>query len=83
MSEVIPYRRWVHAASGRSASIRGAVPYANNAEAEGWAIEDAGFTVLHPDGTTGTGVVPFTTREAAQAWCDAHPNFRGMSRMGD
>lgn len=80
MSEVIPYRRWVHGATGRTASISGAVPYAHDAEAEGWAVEAYGYTVRHPDGTTGLGRAPFTTAAEAQAWVDAHPTFRGMSQ---
>ena len=42
-------------------------------------IETKGWTVEHPDGTTGLGHPPFATREDAQAWCDAHPRFSGMS----
>lgn len=43
-------------------------------------IEQEGFTVSHPDGTRGLGRAPFDTEEEAQAWCDAHPRFAGMSQ---
>lgn len=39
-----------------------------------------GWTIQHPDGTVGLGRAPFATREAAQAWIDAHPHFPGMSQ---
>ena len=41
---------------------------------------DGGWTVQHPDGTSGLGRVPFASRDEAQAWCDANPNFPGMSQ---
>jgi hypothetical protein len=77
--EVIPHRVWKNA-DGRTASTRGAVPYVNSAESEGWTIEESGFTIRHPDGTTGLGRQPFASRAEAQAWVDAHPNFPGMSQ---
>lgn len=43
-------------------------------------MDTVGFTVLHPDGTTGLGCKPFETREQAQWWCDVNPNFPGMSQ---
>ena len=43
-------------------------------------LVDGGWTVQHPDGTRGLGRAPFASRDEAQAWCDAHPNFPGMSR---
>lgn len=39
-----------------------------------------GWTVQHPDGTVGLGRPAFATREEAQAWVDAHPNFPGMNQ---
>lgn len=69
--EVIPYRFNRHP-DGRTASLFGASPGA------GFVIVSQGFTVRHPDGTTGLGRPPFATREEAQAWVDAHPTFSGM-----
>lgn len=40
----------------------------------------SGWTLLHPDGTTGLGRPPFATREDAQEWADLHPNFPGMTQ---
>lgn len=79
MGEVIESRRWRNQ-DGRTASLYGAVPYAQDAEREGWTVETVGFTIRHPDGTIGLGRAPFETREAAQAWVDSHPNFKGMSQ---
>lgn len=38
-----------------------------------------GWTMRHPDGSSGIGKVPFATREEAQEWCDVHPTFQGMN----
>jgi hypothetical protein len=46
----------------------------------GAVLVDKGWTVEHPDGTSGLGRAPFATQAEAQAWCDAHPNFPGMSQ---
>lgn len=46
----------------------------------GSVLVSEGFTVQHPDGTTGLGRKPFATEAEAQAWCDANPRFRGMSQ---
>lgn len=74
MGEVIEYKVWVNA-DGRKASVSGALP-----AGEGWAIEVQGFTIRHPDGTTGLGRKPFETHAEAQAWVDRNPAFRGMAR---
>jgi hypothetical protein len=79
MSRVIEHMVWKHT-SGRTASTRGACPWTRDSERNDWSMDLAGFTVLHPDGTTGLGRPPFLTREDAQAWCDKNPNFKGMSQ---
>lgn len=79
VSKVIPARVWRHV-YGRTASIRGAAPWHNHKDRCDWTTEVIGWTVQHSDGTTGLGRPPFATREEAQAWCDAHPSFRGMSQ---
>lgn len=77
--KVVEAMVWKHA-SGRTASVGGAVPWTCRADADQWKMEQVGFTIMHPDGTTGIGRVPFKTRAEAQAWVDTHPNFRGMSQ---
>jgi len=79
-SKVIEARAWKHGPSGRLASLHGACPWGAESERIDWAIVSTGWTVAHPDGTTGIGRVPFKTREEAQAWVDAHPCFPGMSQ---
>lgn len=78
MSTVLPAYQYRHV-SGRTASITGAAPWHTAAERSEWRVETIGYTVQHPDGTVGIGRRPFQTKEEAQAWCNAHPNFRGMS----
>lgn len=79
MGEVIEARRWRHP-SGATASLSGAVPWSATRPQHEWELEVYGWTVKHPDGTTGLGKPPFETREAAQAWVDEHPNFKGMQQ---
>jgi len=74
MGEVIEYKVWVNE-DGRRASVSGALP-----AGEGWTVKVEGFTIRHPDGTTGLGRKPFETREEAQGWVDRNPNFSGMQR---
>ena len=66
---------------GRTASIRGAAPWTSEADAANWSTVQVGFTIRHPDGTTGIGKPPFETREAAQKWANEHPKFRGWGSM--
>ncbi len=73
MGEVIPYRRWRHP-DGRTASLTGAHPGA------GFRVEESGWTIRHPDGTTGLARMPFESQAEAQAWVDRNPNFKGMSQ---
>lgn len=80
MGEVIESRRWRNIKDGRTASIYGSVPYQSDAEKAEWTIEVTGWTVKHPDGTTGLGRPPFETQAEALAWVAAHPNFKGMSQ---
>ncbi len=79
MGEVIESRRWRHT-SGRTASPYGSAPWLSEADRANWALEVVGFTIKHPDGTTGIGRAPFATREEAQAWIDANPHFPGMQQ---
>ena len=78
--EVIPSIRYRHKPTGRTASIGGAAPWTSEADRGNWLTETVGFTIRHPDGTTGLGRPPFATHDEAQAWVDAHPNFPGMSQ---
>jgi hypothetical protein len=75
--KAIEAKRWRHI-SGRTASVYGACPWTSEADEPNWRIESAGWTVQHPDGTTGIGRVPFATKEEADAWIAAHPRFPGM-----
>jgi hypothetical protein len=47
---------------------------------KGAELVNKGWTVAHADGTRGIGRQPFATEAEAQAWCDAHPHFPGMSQ---
>jgi hypothetical protein len=60
-------------------SVYSAFPRDWNADGA-WTLETRGFTIRHPDGTTGLGRAPFATRDEAQAWVDAHPHFPGMNQ---
>ena len=66
---VIPSRRWEHT-NGATASIYGACPWTNDADAPNWKIVTVGWTWQHPNGTVGLGRVPAKTREEAQALAD-------------
>lgn len=79
MGEVIEARIWRHK-DGRTASTRGAAPWLSESDRSSWNLEVTGYTIKHPDGTTGLGRPPFPSKEAAQAWVDAHPNFKGMQQ---
>jgi hypothetical protein len=77
MGIVIENRFYRHT-TGRTASIYGSLPWRNEAEKAGWTLVSEGYTIEHPDGTVGLGRKPFATKEEAQAWVAAHPNFPGM-----
>lgn len=84
MGEVIEARRWRHTgnaanpATGRTASVYGSVPWVSENDRSAWTLEVVGWTVKHPDGTTGIGKPPWTDKADALAWVEAHPNFPGM-----
>lgn len=86
MGEVIESRRWRHTgnalypATNRTASPYGSAPWLSENERSAWTLEVVGYTIKHPDGTIGIGRAPFETREAAQAWVDKNPHFRGMQQ---
>ena len=73
MSKVIPYRFYQTPEGARVSIYSSFVP-------AGATLITQGFTVEHPDGTTGLGRKAFDTESEAQAWCDANPRFRGMSQ---
>lgn len=79
MSNPIPCRFWKHKKTGATVSIF-SIPYVTEAGKADWEIVEKGWTVKHPDGTTGLARKPFDTEAEAQAWCDANPNFSGMNR---
>jgi hypothetical protein len=71
--QVIESKCW-KAPDGRTYSIY------TSYKPEGCELVTRGWTIRHPDGTDGLGRPPFGTREEAQAWVDAHPNFPGMNQ---
>lgn len=76
MSTVIPNRFYQHPKTkARVGLYTSFVP-------PGFELISEGFAVSHPDGTSGLGRPPFKTETEAQACCDAHPRFRGMTRYG-
>ncbi|USN15903.1 hypothetical protein PAPPERLAPAPP_01610 [Brevundimonas phage vB_BpoS-Papperlapapp] len=80
MGEVIPHRVWRNTRTERTAGVFGAVPWVSDAEKHEWELVTVGWTVRHPDGTTGVGRFAFQTKDEAQAWVDKNPNFPGMSQ---
>lgn len=80
MGEVVPHQVWCHKVTGKTASLFGAVPYTGDHDKDDWELVTVGWTVKHPDGTRGVGRFAMATQEEAQAWVDAHPNFKGMSQ---
>lgn len=71
---VIPNRFYHHPVTGQRVGLHTShVP-------AGCELVTEGFTIRHPDGTTGLGRGAFDTAEEAQAWVDAHPRFPGMSQ---
>lgn len=77
MSRVIPATTLRHKATGVTISPYSVLPFG---APDDWERVESGFTVAHPDGTTGLGRMPFATAAEAQAWCDANPRFPGMSQ---
>ena len=70
--EVVESKVWKRD-DGQTASIYGACPWTNPTEKARWTIVQQGFTVRNNvRGTVGIGRKPWTTREAAQAWANAH-----------
>ena len=70
MSEPVPCIRYVETATGRK-FWRPQVGLNTEPVQIGW-------TVRHPDGTTGLGHSPWETKAEAEAWCLANPHFRGL-----
>ena len=60
--KVIPRKMWKNSKTGRTASIRGAVPFTDSRSQREWSVEQFGFTVqVKRDGliTTGLCFLPF------------------------
>ena len=60
--KVIPRKMWKNIKTGRTASLRGAVPFTNSQSQRDWSIEQFGYTVqVNRDGliTTGLCFLPF------------------------
>ena len=74
-AQVIPANRLIHKATGKAISPFSVLPFGTR---EDWDLVAKGFTIAWPDGTTGTGRVPFDTREEAEAFLAKRPNFPGM-----
>ena len=65
--EVIESRHWFHEATGRTASVYGAMP--PGGVAAGWKIVQRGWTVFNPlTSEVGVGRAPWATREEAEAF---------------
>lgn len=77
MSEPVQSFVLRHKATGRQISPYSVLPFGSR---EDWERVATGWTVKHPDGTTGIGRKSFASREEAQAWCDANPRFPGMNQ---
>lgn len=70
--EVIESKVWIHAITGRTASIYGASPWFYLADRPNWSIVSRGWTVRdNVNGTVGIGRPPWANRDVAQAWADA------------
>ena len=66
--EIIEARQYRHT-SGRTASIYGAAPWTNPADAPNWTVETRGWTVRNPfTGEVGACRPPFATRSEAEAF---------------
>ena len=60
--KVIPRKMWKNFKTGRTASLRGAVPFTNSQSQRDWSVEQFGYTVqVNRDGliTTGLCFLPF------------------------
>lgn len=77
MGEVIPHRVWNNTKTGRTAGVFGAVPWTSDAEKADWELVQTGWTVRHPDGTTGVGRFAFQDKAEADAWVEKNPNYPG------
>ena len=60
--KVIPRKMWKNSKTGRTASLRGAVPFTDSKSQRDWSVEQFGYTVqVNRDGLTTTGLcyLPF------------------------
>ena len=74
LPKVIPYLVWKNVKTNATASIRGAVPYVNEADKLNWITESNGFTIQWPDGRTGIGRKPFESHSEAEQWVTNYVN---------
>lgn len=73
--EVIESRHWVNSRTGATASIYGAVPWPQDADAGDWRVVSVGWTIRDlRTGTVGCGRPPFPTAVAARAWITEQNN---------
>ena len=69
--KVIPRKMWKNSKTGRTASLRGAIPFTDSKSQQDWTVEQFGYTVqVNRDGLTTTGLcyLPFNaTKQEALA----------------
>jgi hypothetical protein len=75
MGKVIKHMVWVSPEGGTYSVFTSWKP-------PGSKLVQMGWTILWPDGTTGTGRVPFETEDDAIAFVNSRPNFKGMHALG-
>lgn len=66
--KIIDNKFYLNRNTGQRASVYGAVPWRSTAEAEGWTMATAGYTIAWDDGTIGTGKPAFATYEDAETY---------------
>jgi len=80
--EVIPHRVWVHAETGRQASVYGAAPMG-----AGWSVKTRGYTweLVRPDGSVTVGLcrAPVATRGEALTIAHRFASQTGASILGE
>jgi hypothetical protein len=80
--EVVPKKLWVNKASGKTASVHGAVPYTSKEDEKNWELQDYGFTIHDKkDNTYGLASMPKgkvsfnVARECAKVANENHEAF--------
>jgi hypothetical protein len=59
--EIIESKHWLNTKTGQTASIYGAVPYANDISKQDWQIVVRGYTWRLSNGSVGLGRIPAKT----------------------